>query len=241
MSPITADAETSSSSASASASAAVVAASKPAAASSIYKAGPAVTAAVTGAQPAKSQKATAQRKKTKSKSKLKVPWTSEEDATLRSIVLSMSVKNWQTIVEKMPTARTPAQCAERWNKVLKPGMTKQPWSKEEDKLLFDLVAKHGSKRWSLIATSLPGRIGKQCRERWHNHCNPNVNKRQWSEDEGSARLQKLQAPRKSMGRDSKSCSRSHRQFNQEQILLDLPQADEAKSEGEASCYCSEDS
>jgi hypothetical protein len=28
-----------------------------------------------------------------------------------------------------------------------------------------------------------GRIGKQCRERWHNHLNPDINKEEWSETE----------------------------------------------------------
>jgi len=30
---------------------------------------------------------------------------------------------------------------------------------------------------------LPGRIGKQCRERWHNHLNPHINKSPWTEEE----------------------------------------------------------
>jgi myb proto-oncogene protein len=30
---------------------------------------------------------------------------------------------------------------------------------------------------------LPGRIGKQCRERWHNHLNPKIKKIGWSEEE----------------------------------------------------------
>lgn len=30
---------------------------------------------------------------------------------------------------------------------------------------------------------IPGRIGKQCRERWHNHLNPNISKAPWSEVE----------------------------------------------------------
>ncbi|GFP98952.1 transcription factor myb98 [Phtheirospermum japonicum] len=30
---------------------------------------------------------------------------------------------------------------------------------------------------------LPGRIGKQCRERWHNHLKPNIKKDRWSEEE----------------------------------------------------------
>jgi hypothetical protein len=27
------------------------------------------------------------------------------------------------------------------------------------------------------------RVGKQCRERWHNHLNPNINKNSWTEAE----------------------------------------------------------
>ena len=49
--------------------------------------------------------------------------------------------------------------------------------------MVELVEKHGAKKWSLIAQNLPGRIGKQCRERWHNHLNPDINKSAWSEDE----------------------------------------------------------
>ena len=29
-------------------------------------------------------------------------------------------------------------------------------------------------RWAAIAQQLPGRIAKQCRERWHNHLNPDI-------------------------------------------------------------------
>jgi len=57
------------------------------------------------------------------------------------------------------------------------------WSAEEDQILMELVATHGPKKWSLIASSLQGRIGKQCRERWHNHLNPNVRKDAWTQDE----------------------------------------------------------
>jgi myb proto-oncogene protein len=31
--------------------------------------------------------------------------------------------------------------------------------------------------------SLPGRIGKQCRERWHNHLDPNIKKDKWNPEE----------------------------------------------------------
>ena len=46
-----------------------------------------------------------------------------------------------------------------------------------------LVLKKGAKNWADIAKYLPGRIGKQCRERWHNHLNPEINKAKWTEEE----------------------------------------------------------
>ena len=60
---------------------------------------------------------------------------------------------------------------------------KGPWTAEEDRRVVELVRKHGAKKWSLIATNLPGRIGKQCRERWHNHLNPEISKEAWKEEE----------------------------------------------------------
>jgi hypothetical protein len=41
------------------------------------------------------------------------------------------------------------------------------------------VEKFGTKQWARIAQVLPGRKGKQCRERWHNHLNPDINKDAW--------------------------------------------------------------
>nr|GLL36189.1 transcription factor MYB98-like [Ipomoea trifida] len=52
--------------------------------------------------------------------------------------------------------------------------SKGQWTVEEDRLLIQLVEKHGVRKWSHIAQLLKGRIGKQCRERWHNHLRPNI-------------------------------------------------------------------
>ena len=57
------------------------------------------------------------------------------------------------------------------------------WSESEDEKLRSLVIYHGAKNWSLIAKHFEGRIGKQCRERWHNHLNPDIKKEKWSEYE----------------------------------------------------------
>lgn len=62
---------------------------------------------------------------------------------------------------------------------------KGPWTKEEDETVRKIVMRSGPKNWSAIAKALPGRIGKQCRERWHNHLNPNIKKERWTEEEDS--------------------------------------------------------
>jgi len=41
---------------------------------------------------------------------------------------------------------------------------------------MQLVLQHGTDNWSFIASKLQGRIGKQCRERWYNHLDPNIKK-----------------------------------------------------------------
>lgn len=38
-------------------------------------------------------------------------------------------------------------------------------------------------KWSVVASRLPGRIGKQCRERWFNHLDPSIKKGEWSPEE----------------------------------------------------------
>jgi hypothetical protein len=50
------------------------------------------------------------------------------------------------------------------------------WTPEEDERVKSLVEEHGTKRWSVIASHLPGRTGKQCRERWHNQLDPAIKK-----------------------------------------------------------------
>lgn len=47
---------------------------------------------------------------------------------------------------------------------------------EEDATLRRLVERGGAKGWTAIAQHLPGRAGKQCRERWHNHLKRGIKK-----------------------------------------------------------------
>ncbi|CAL5192098.1 unnamed protein product [Lathyrus oleraceus] len=109
-------------------------------------------------------------------------WTAEEDETLRNAVAAFNGKHWKKIAEFFPD-RSEVQCLHRWQKVLNPDLVKGPWTQEEDDKIVELVSKYGPTKWSLIAKSLPGRIGKQCRERWHNHLNPGIKKDAWTLEE----------------------------------------------------------
>lgn len=106
-------------------------------------------------------------------------WTTAEDDLLRRAVQKHQGRNWKKIAEHLPN-RSDVQCLHRWQKVLNPRLVKGPWTKEEDEKILELVRIHGPRKWSLIASKLDGRIGKQCRERWHNHLNPVVKRDAWT-------------------------------------------------------------
>ena len=64
-----------------------------------------------------------------------------------------------------------------------------PWNKKEDEAIIELVNKYGTSNWTIIANEMAllykskHRNGKQCRERWHNHLDPVVNKENWTKEE----------------------------------------------------------
>lgn len=115
-------------------------------------------------------------------------WTPEEDDILRKAVQCYNAKNWKRIAELLKD-RSDVQCLHRWQKVLNPNLVKGPWTKEEDEKITELVRVNGPKKWSVIARSLPGRIGKQCRERWHNHLDSNIKKDAWTPEEEQALIE----------------------------------------------------
>lgn len=43
------------------------------------------------------------------------------------------------------------------------------WSQQEDETLQTIINQMGVGKWKDVATMIPNRSAKQCRERWHNH------------------------------------------------------------------------
>jgi len=62
---------------------------------------------------------------------------------------------------------------------------KNAWTAEEDEILTRVVGLEGAGHWTKVAAHLPGRMGRQCRERWFNHLAPEVKKGFWTQEEDS--------------------------------------------------------
>lgn len=64
------------------------------------------------------------------------------------------------------------------------GSNKGPWSEEEDNKLRKILRdKNVDDNWSTVGNLMGSRSGKQCRERWHNHLDPSVDKSSFTDAE----------------------------------------------------------
>eukprot|EP01036_Dinobryon_divergens_P023733 gene23733-32115_t len=120
-------------------------------------------------------------------------WTQEEDDLLREAVRLHGAKCWKKI-SSLIADRSDVQCMQRWNGCLKPGLVKGAWTNEEDRRLEELVTQYGTKSWSFVARQLEGRTGKQCRERWRNHLDPDILTTPWSEEEDKIIIEVIAMP-----------------------------------------------
>lgn len=109
-------------------------------------------------------------------------WTADEDRRLTELVKGQDKINWNEIARQF-TGKSSQQILERWTKVLDPTLTKGSWTRQEDETIINYVRQYGTKSWTKLAELLPGRIGKQCRERWINHLDPDVNHGPWTAEE----------------------------------------------------------
>eukprot|EP00580_Thalassiosira_gravida_P013873 CAMPEP_0201682298 /NCGR_PEP_ID=MMETSP0494-20130426/51547_1 /ASSEMBLY_ACC=CAM_ASM_000839 /TAXON_ID=420259 /ORGANISM="Thalassiosira gravida, Strain GMp14c1" /LENGTH=992 /DNA_ID=CAMNT_0048166055 /DNA_START=613 /DNA_END=3591 /DNA_ORIENTATION=+ len=106
-------------------------------------------------------------------------WDKDDDAALMEIMRKFkNPKNWDPIAKKLGRSKTSRECQERWTRYLKPGSRKGQWTDEEDAIVVHAVQnsiEDPFTRWSDLAQKLPGRVGKQVRDRWVNHLNPAIN------------------------------------------------------------------
>ena len=88
--------------------------------------------------------------------KKRMPWSEEEDKSIKTLVSKYGTGNWTLISNEMGQNRSGKQCRERWYNQLKPNVKKNNWTDEEENILFTKHMQFGNK-WSDIASFLPGR------------------------------------------------------------------------------------
>ncbi|CAB9500586.1 Myb-related protein A [Seminavis robusta] len=106
-------------------------------------------------------------------------WSKEDDIRLTEIMKKYkNPRDWEPIAKEHGRGRTSKECHERWIRYLKPGVRKGQWTDHEDAIVIEAVTTSSEQpftRWSDLAQRLPGRVGKQIRDRWVNHLNPEIN------------------------------------------------------------------
>ncbi|MDR3317409.1 MAG: hypothetical protein LBS71_01215 [Puniceicoccales bacterium] len=63
---------------------------------------------------------------------------------------------------------------------------------EEDQRLINLVRRYGTDNWKKIASQMPGRNPRQCQERWKHYVNPEIQNAEWTPEEDSLLMEKVQ-------------------------------------------------
>ena len=116
-------------------------------------------------------------------------WSMEDDDALMDIMRKVkSPKSWVPIAMKFDRGKTAWEIHDRWTRYLKPGSRKGQWTDEEDAVVVETVQNSFEDpftRWSDLAQRLPGRVGKQVRDRWVNHLNPAINHLPFSREDVS--------------------------------------------------------
>jgi len=114
-------------------------------------------------------------------------WTDADNALLQRLVADYAnqAPRWTDVAQQFP-GKTAIDCLTQWQMqttttppVIK---GKGSWTPEEDAILVEMRKVYGRK-WAKIATHLPGRQGKQCRERYVNHLDVALKKGEWTDDE----------------------------------------------------------
>ncbi|KAK4528277.1 hypothetical protein GAYE_SCF54G6214 [Galdieria yellowstonensis] len=107
-------------------------------------------------------------------------FTKEEDEAILQAVTDYGEYHWVEIAKQVNTGRSPWQYFCRYQQALRPNVLTCKWTIEEDMKLLAAIEKYGTKQWSLVSCSVPGRTRQQCLHRWRRALRPDIRHGKWT-------------------------------------------------------------
>ncbi|KAJ3424433.1 snRNA-activating protein complex subunit [Anaeramoeba flamelloides] len=116
-------------------------------------------------------------------------WAQKDDEYLIQLVKEDNKTNWDLISQNFKNFDA-TMCLKRYRTLKSIQTKKGMWIKIEDTLLKNAINLFGETNWAQVSAFIPGRNSKQCRERWNNQLNPNINRSPFTIEEGELLIQK---------------------------------------------------